>query len=48
VENYNVENYFLDEPTPPLCGAIPPDSNYIPSPGDMVAALVGHGKRFSI
>lgn len=25
---------------PPLCGAIPVDSNYIANPGDMVAARV--------
>ena len=29
-----------DEKVPPLCGAIPAESNYIAKPGDMVAALV--------
>ena len=29
-----------NEPTPPLCGAIPADHNYIGKVGDMVAALV--------
>lgn len=30
----------VGEKVPPLCGAIPADSNYIAKPGDMVAALV--------
>ena len=28
------------EEAPPLCGAVPSDSNYVAKPGDMVAALV--------
>jgi SAGA-associated factor 29 len=28
------------ESAPPLCGAIPPESNYVAASGDMAAALV--------
>jgi SAGA-associated factor 29 len=29
-----------DEEAPPMCGAIPPETNYAAQPGDMAAALV--------